>query len=236
MCWLVSFCYWTLLKHHCSVQECISEQSKQVQHPCNKIDPAKGDCSSCCGFTEENLPEPRIVLLGPTGVGKSTFGNRYFGDSLTLIVQQKRFCSFFQALDTQGIAILKKVPFQKYPDFVGITKIAFEPHPHPPLSQDCHDWWHLSLGVLSVFASRLFPSQNRVKINSKCSAHYDTTSEPTLNKQFYTTIRDRVSQRFFCSANHVHRYGSSLGNSFILKLGPESRMYMALVAGINWLL
>ena len=130
---LVSFRYWTFLKHHCSVQECISEQSKEVQLPCNKIDPAKGDCSSCCGFTEENLPEPRIVLLGPTGVGKSTFGNRYFGDSLTLIVQQKRFCSSFQALDTQGIAILKKAPFQKYPDFVGI-KIAFEPHPHPPLS------------------------------------------------------------------------------------------------------
>jgi len=32
-----------------------------------------------CGCTTDTLPHPRIVLLGPTGVGKSTFGNRLFG-------------------------------------------------------------------------------------------------------------------------------------------------------------
>jgi len=34
-----------------------------------------------CGCTTDTLPHPRIVLLGPTGVGKSTFGNRLFGGS-----------------------------------------------------------------------------------------------------------------------------------------------------------
>jgi len=32
-----------------------------------------------CGCTIDTLPHPRIVLLGPTGVGKSTLGNRLFG-------------------------------------------------------------------------------------------------------------------------------------------------------------
>jgi energy-coupling factor transporter ATP-binding protein EcfA2 len=32
-----------------------------------------------CGCTTATLPHPRIVLVGSTGVGKSTFGNRLFG-------------------------------------------------------------------------------------------------------------------------------------------------------------
>ena len=34
-----------------------------------------------CGCTTDTLPHPRIVLLGPTGVGKSTLGNRFVSSS-----------------------------------------------------------------------------------------------------------------------------------------------------------
>ena len=37
---------------------------------------ALGDCSN---YTIDNLPSPRIVLLGPQGVGKTTIGNFLLG-------------------------------------------------------------------------------------------------------------------------------------------------------------
>ena len=85
--------------------------------------------------------------------------------------------------------------------------------------------WLMTILTPSTFSVCIsaFPISNRVKINFECWAHYDTTSSNT-NKQFNTAISDGVSHGFFCSANHIHRYGSSLGNGFILKLSPESRM------------
>jgi GTPase SAR1 family protein len=44
-----------------------------------------------CGCTVDTLPHPRIVLLGPTGVGKSTLGNRLF--NITPYNQNEALCS-----------------------------------------------------------------------------------------------------------------------------------------------
>merc|ERR1712227_143305 len=49
-----------------------------------------------CGCTTATLPHPRIVLVGETGVGKSTFGNRLFG--ITKRNGKEALCSQFGGL------------------------------------------------------------------------------------------------------------------------------------------
>ena len=65
-----------MLEIECNEMECSGMDPQMTASYFTSTLPSTDDVKTSCGCTTDTLPHPRIVLLGPTGVGKSTFGNR----------------------------------------------------------------------------------------------------------------------------------------------------------------